>query len=82
MGGYNVSVRVIGGESTPVLVYVSNACTSLGLMLISVNGRIDNKTHQSIVDFTIRLNKKEDLEALFNKVKQNKDVIDIYRPQT
>ena len=82
LGGYNVSVRVIGGESTPVLVYVSNACTSLGLMLISVNGRIDNKTHQSIVDFTIRLNKKEDLEALFNKVKQNKDIIDIYRPQT
>ncbi|MBE5742802.1 MAG: bifunctional (p)ppGpp synthetase/guanosine-3',5'-bis(diphosphate) 3'-pyrophosphohydrolase [Clostridiales bacterium] len=81
-GSYNVSIRVIGGESTPVLVYVSNACTSLGLFIASVNGRIDSKNHQSIVDFTIRLNKKEDVEALFTKVKQNKDIIDIYRPQT
>ena len=81
-GSYNVAIRVIGGESTPVLVYVSNACTALGLFIASVNGRIDIKTHQSIVDFTIRLNKKEDVEALFAKVNQNTDLIDIYRPQS
>ncbi|MBQ8726560.1 MAG: bifunctional (p)ppGpp synthetase/guanosine-3',5'-bis(diphosphate) 3'-pyrophosphohydrolase [Clostridia bacterium] len=81
VGSYNISVRVIGGESTPILVYVSNACTALGLFIASVNGRIDPKTHQSIVDFTIRINKKEDVDALFAKVSQNKDIIDIFRPQ-
>ena len=81
VGSYNISVRVIGGESTPILVYVSNACTSLGLFIASVNGRIDSKNRQSIVDFTIRINKKDDIEALFAKVSQNKGIIDIYRPQ-
>ena len=81
VGSYNISVRVVGGESTPILVYVSNACTALGLFIASVNGRIDPKTHQSIVDFTIRINKKEDIDALFTKVSQNKDIIDIFRPQ-
>lgn len=79
VGSYNVSIRVIGGESTPILVYVSNACTALGLFIASVNGRIDVKNRQSIVDFTIRLNKKDDMEMLFNKVRQNKDIIDIFR---
>lgn len=81
VGSYNISVRVVGGESTPILVYVSNACTALGLFIASVNGRIDPKTHQSIVDFTIKINKKEDIDALFTKVSQNKDIIDIFRPQ-
>ncbi len=82
VGSYNISVRVIGGESTPILVYVSNACTALGLFIASVNGRIDPKNRQSIVDFTIRINKKEDVEALFSRVSQNKDIIDIFRPQS
>ena len=78
-GTYNIAVRVIGGESTPILVYVSNACTALGLFIASVNGRIDTKNHQSIVDFTIRITKKEDMDALFAKVSQNKDIIDVFR---
>lgn len=81
-GSYSVAIRVVGGEKTPILVYVSNACTILGLMIMSVNGRLDAKTHQSIVDFTIKLNKKEDLEQLFAKVKQNADIEDIYRVVT
>lgn len=81
-GSYSVAIRVIGGEKTPILIYVSNACTTLGLMIMSVNGRLDAKTHQSIVDFTIKLNKKEDLELLFAKVKQNSDIEDIYRVVT
>lgn len=81
-GTYAVSIRVTGGEDTPILVAVSNACTSLGLAITSVNGRIDHKTHQSVVDFTIKLNKKEDLELLFNKVKQASGIIDIYRAVT
>lgn len=78
-GSYSVAVRVIGGEKTPILIDVSNACTALGLTITSVNGRLDPKTRQSIVDFTIKLNKKSDIDTLFARVKQNPDVDDIYR---
>lgn len=81
-GSYTVSVRVIAGENTPVLVHLSNACTTLGLVITSVNGRIDSKNHQSVVDFTIKLNKKGDIEQLFAKVKQNSEIVDIYRTVT
>ncbi len=81
-GTFTASIRVLGGENTPILVYVSNACTSLGLMITSVNGRIDAKTRQSVVDFTIRLNKKGDIDLLFEKVKQNPEIDDIYRTLT
>lgn len=81
-GSYSVSVKVTGGEDAPILVCVSNACTGLGLTIVSVNGRIDVKNHQSIVDFTIKLNKKGDLDQLINKVKQNTCIADIYRTVT
>ena len=81
-GSYSVSVKVTGGEDAPILVCVSNACTELGLTIVSVNGRIDVKNHQSIVDFTIKLNKKDDLDQLINKVKQNTCIADIYRTVT
>ena len=70
---------VCNGEKTPILIYVSNACTLLGLTITSVNGRLDPKTSQSIVDFTIKLNKKSDIDMLFAKVKQNAEIDDIYR---
>lgn len=81
-GSYSVSVKVTGSEDAPILVCVSNACTELGLTIVSVNGRIDVKNHQSIVDFTIKLNKKSDLDQLINKVKQNTCIADIYRTVT
>lgn len=79
VGSFTVSIRVIGGENTPILVFVSNACTSLGLTITSVNGRLDPKTRQSIVDFTIKLNKKEHIDLLFSKIRQNPEIDDVYR---
>ena len=78
-GSYSVSVRVVGGEDAPILVCVSNACTELGLLIVSVNGRIDAKNHQSIVEFTIKLGKKGDLDLLINKVEQNSCITEIFR---
>lgn len=79
VGSFTVSIRVIGGENTPILVFVSNACTSLGLTITSVNGRLDPKTRQSIVDFTIKLNKKEHIDLLFSKIRQKPEIDDVYR---
>lgn len=79
---YSVSLKVIGGEDAPILVTVSNICTSCGFAIIGVNGRIDAKNHHSIVDFTIKLNKKEDLDLLISKVRQSPDILDVFRTLT
>lgn len=79
---YSVSLKVIGGEDAPILVTVSNICTSCGFAIIGVNGRIDGKNHHSIVDFTIKLNKKEDLDLLISKVRQSPDILDVFRTLT
>lgn len=79
---YSVSLKVIGGEDAPILVTVSNICTACGFAIIGVNGRIDAKNHHSIVDFTIKLNKKEDLDLLISKVRQSPDILDVFRTLT
>lgn len=79
---YSVSLKVIGGEDAPILVTVSNICTSCGFAITGVNGRIDAKNHHSIVDFTIKLNKKEDLDLLISKVRQSPDILDVFRTLT
>lgn len=79
---YSVSLKVIGGEDAPILVTVSNICTSCGFAITGVNGRIDAKNHHSIVDFTIKLNKKEDLDLLISKVQQSPDILDVFRTLT
>ena len=79
---YSVSLKVIGGEDAPILVTVSNICTSCGFAITGVNGRIDTKNHHSIVDFTIKLNKKEDLDLLISKVRQSPDILDVFRTLT
>ena len=79
---YSVSLKVIGGEDAPILVTVSNICTSCGFAITGVNGRIDTKNHPSIVDFTIKLNKKEDLDLLISKVRQSPDILDVFRTLT
>ncbi len=78
-GVYTASIRVIGGENTPILVMVSNACSGLGITITSVNGRIEAKTKRSVVDFTVKLNKREALDYLFGKIRQNSEIIDVYR---
>ena len=77
--GYVVSIKIIGTEKAPLMYIVSSACSVLGLFCISFNGRIDPKTKTSVADMAVKLNKKEDLDAFIKKVKESKDIIDVYR---
>ena len=76
---YVVSIKITGTEKAPLMYIVSSACSTLGLFCLTFNGRVDAKTHTSIADMTIRLNKKEDLEQLFNKLRDSSDILDVYR---
>ena len=58
---------------------VSSACSSLGLFCISFNGRIDGKAQISVADMAVKLNKQGDLENLMKKLRESKDILDVYR---
>ncbi|MBP5177584.1 MAG: bifunctional (p)ppGpp synthetase/guanosine-3',5'-bis(diphosphate) 3'-pyrophosphohydrolase [Clostridia bacterium] len=77
--GYVVSLKLIGTEKAPLMYIVSSACSVLSLFCLSFNGRIDYKNRASVADFSVRLNKKEDLDALIKKIKESKEIIDVHR---
>ena len=76
---YNAGIKVIGNSQTDILTAVASAVAQLKLEIVSTNGRIDGRNKQVIVDFNIRLNGKNELESLINKVKQDSKIIDVYR---
>lgn len=76
---YVVSLKVTATEKAPLMSIVSSCCQSLGLFVLSFNGRIDLKNHFCLADMTVRLNKKEDLDMLIKKLTDNPEVLDAYR---
>lgn len=77
--GYVVSLKIKGTENAPLMYIVSSACSSLGLFCISFNGRIDGKAQISVADMAVKLNKQGDLENLMKKLRESKDILDVYR---
>ena len=78
-GSYTTSIKITATEEAPLLSIVSSVCKQLGLFVMSINGRIDNKARIAVVDMTIKLNKKEDLDELLIRLKNEHDVIDVFR---
>ena len=76
---FNAEIKVIGKTQAEVLASVSAVVAELKLEIVSTNGRIDNKTHRVVVDFNIRLNSKDALEKLINKLSQDSKIDDVYR---
>ena len=76
---YNAGIKVIGNTQAEILTAVANLVAQLKLEIVSTHGRTDHKSNRVIVEFGIRLNDKEELETLINKLKQDKKIIDVYR---
>ena len=76
---YNAGIKVIGMSQTDILTAVASAVALLRLEIVSTNGRIEASTRQFVVDFNIRLNNKNDLDSLINKIKQDSRIVDVYR---
>jgi len=76
---YNAGIKVTGNTQTEVLTTVASVVAQLKLDIVSTNGRIDPKTNQAIVDFHIRLNGKDELNNLINKLSQEPKIIDVFR---
>ena len=76
---YNAGIKVTGNTQMEVLTVVASVVAQLKLDIVSTNGRIDLKTNQAVVDFHIRLNGKDELNNLINKLSQEPKIIDVFR---
>ena len=76
---YNAGIKVVGSTQTEVLAIVAGIVAQYKLEIVSTNGRTDTKNNQAIVDFHIRLNSKDELNNLINKLRQESKIIDVFR---
>ncbi|MBO7345060.1 MAG: bifunctional (p)ppGpp synthetase/guanosine-3',5'-bis(diphosphate) 3'-pyrophosphohydrolase, partial [Clostridia bacterium] len=76
---YNVGIKVVGTTQTEVLTIVAGIVSQYKLEIVSTNGRTDTKNNQAIVEFHIRLNSKDELNNLINKLRQDSKIIDVFR---
>ncbi|MBE7086935.1 MAG: bifunctional (p)ppGpp synthetase/guanosine-3',5'-bis(diphosphate) 3'-pyrophosphohydrolase [Clostridiales bacterium] len=79
---YNAGIKVIGNNQTEVLTIVAGAVAQLKLGIISTNGRTDSRTKQVIVEFSIRVGDKTELDDLIKKLQQDSKIINVYRTTT
>ncbi len=79
---FNASIKVLSDTQASALSAVSAVTSAMNLTITAVNGRLDQKSKKAILDVNIKLNSKQDLETLINKLKQNEKIIDVYRVTT
>ena len=77
--GYTVGLRITAREDASVLSLVSNACAKFNMFILAINGRVDNKKHNAVVDITLKINKKEDLDNFIKHVQSDPSILDVFR---
>ena len=76
---YNAGIKVVGNTQAEILTVVAAAVAQFKLDIVSTNGRTDVKSNQATVDFHIRLNSKDELNNLINKLRQDPKITDVFR---
>ncbi len=76
---FNAGIKVIANDQGTILSSVSQVVAQMNFAITAINGRIDAKTKQAVVDFNIRINSRSELDSLIEKLKQNKKLTDVYR---
>ena len=77
--GFFASLKVTFDERGSMLNIISGYCMQLGLFITAINGRIDNKLHLGVIEFTVKINKADDVDDLIKKIKSEKGVVDVFR---
>ena len=77
--GFFTSLKVTMDERASLLGVISGYCSQLNLFISAINGRIDNKLHVGIIEFTVKINNSDDVDLLIKKIKSEKGVIDVFR---
>ena len=73
-----VGLRVVADNCDGIVAFVTAEISAMRLSLQQIVGRLD-KNKQTVVDISVRLNKRSDLDLLINHIKRDKRIIDVYR---
>jgi GTP pyrophosphokinase len=76
---FKASIEILGESQGDVLAIVSAVVSQMNLTILAINGRIDQRTKNAVVDVNVKLNNRLDLEGFINKLKQSDKVIDVFR---
>ena len=79
---YTAGIKVIGDNQAAILTLVTTLVAQMKMDITSVNGRIDQKTKQAVVEINIRLTSKDDLDDLINKLRKESKITDVFRTAT
>lgn len=77
-GYFNANLRICGGDQASILTIVSGVVGEMRLAIMSINGRMD-KNKQAIVEVTVRLSDKRDLEDLIRKIQADRRIFEVSR---
>ncbi len=75
---YKAAIIVYAEDQGAALSAVSQSTTEMKLSISSINGRYD-KNHDAIVEFTVSLLDKNDLEILIGKITNHARIIEVRR---
>lgn len=73
-----VGLRVVADNCDGIVAFVTAEISAMHLSLQQIVGRLD-KNKQTVVDISVRLNKRSDLDLLINHIRRDKRIIDVYR---
>ena len=76
---FKASIEILGESQGDVLAIVSAVVSQMNLTILAINGRIDQRTKNAVVDVNVKLNNRLDLEGFITKLKQSDKVIDVFR---
>ena len=75
------ALKIKAVDRDVVLNEITGMVSAMNLSITSVNGRVDKK-NTAIIDMTIRLNSKKELEQLITKLQSDPNIIVVYRTAT
>ncbi len=78
---YLASISILVQNRSGMLETIGAIVSGLNLDITAVNGRVGKDGH-AVIDITVRLQKRQDLENLIAKLGQDPAVIDVYRTAT
>ena len=75
---FKAAIVVLADEQGAALSAISGSVSEMKLSITSINGRYD-KNNNAVVDVTVSLTNRQDVEVLINKIKNHAKIIDVRR---
>ncbi len=78
---FKASIVVIAEEQGAALAAISGSVAEMKLNITSINGRYD-KNECAIIDVSVNLTNRQDVEILIKKIKAHAKILDVHRSST